>query len=145
MPITENLGDPVPRDEPFIVPASPEETYDSIWVRSINIYAPNTAEEDPTGGSLSLEMLPYDGVAKKVLITPDNEGVEYINVPARENGRKPFAKGRVLDLITHNFGLGITHTKLAGIEIFRGVKLKEECSSDGINPDFLKQCDEVLK
>jgi hypothetical protein len=84
------LGDPVPRDEPFIVPASPEETYDSIWIRSINIYAPNTAEEDPTGGSLSLEMLPYDGVAKKVLITADNEGVEYLNVPARENGRKPF-------------------------------------------------------
>jgi hypothetical protein len=90
MPITENLGDPVPRDEPFIVPASPEETYDSIWIRSINIYAPNTAEEDPSGGSLSLEMLPYDGDAQKILITPDNEGVEYINVPARENGRKPF-------------------------------------------------------
>jgi len=84
------LGDPVPRDEPFIVPASPEETYDSIWIRSINIYAPNTAEEDPSGGSLSLEMLPYDGVAKKVFVTADNEGVEYLNVPARENGRKPF-------------------------------------------------------
>jgi phage/plasmid-associated DNA primase len=43
-----------------------------------------------------------------------------------ENGRKPFAKGRVLDLITHNFGLGITHTKLDGNEIFRGVKMKSD-------------------
>ena len=62
-----------------------------------------------------------------------------------ENGRKPFAKGRVFDLIDHNFGLGITQTKLDGYDILRGVKLKEECSSDSINPDFLKQCDEVLK
>ena len=90
MPITEDLSDPVPRDEPFIVPASPEETYDSVWIRSINIYAPNTAAEDPTGGSLSLEMLPYDGTNEKVLITANNEGVEYLNVPSRENGRKPF-------------------------------------------------------
>ena len=61
-----------------------------------------------------------------------------------ENGRKPFAKGRVLDLITHNFGLGITHTTLGGIEMFRGVKMKEDTSSS-INPDFLKQCNEVMK
>ena len=84
------LGDPVPRDEPFVIPASPEETFDSVWLRSINIYAPNTAEADPTGGSLSIEMLPYEGSDKKVLITADNEGVEYINVPGRVNGRKPF-------------------------------------------------------
>ena len=35
-------------------------------------------------------MLPYDGSDEKVLITADNEGVEYINVPSRVNGRKPF-------------------------------------------------------
>lgn len=84
------LGDPVPRDEPFVVPASPEEIYDSIWVRSINIYSPNTSEDDPEGGSISIEMLPYDGSEEKVLISADNEGVEYINVPSRINGRKPF-------------------------------------------------------
>ena len=27
---------------------------------------------------------------KKVLVTADNEGVEYINVPSRVNARKPF-------------------------------------------------------
>ena len=86
----EVLGDPIPRDEPFVVPASPEETFDSVWLRSINIYAPNTSTEAPTEGSLNIEMLPYDGSDEKVLITADNEGVEYINVPSRINGRKPF-------------------------------------------------------
>ena len=81
----EILGDPIPRDEPFVIPASPEETFDSIWLRSINIYAPNTSTASPTEGSL-----PYEGANEKVLITADNEGVEYINVPSRTNGRKPF-------------------------------------------------------
>ena len=84
------VGDPIPRDEPFVVPARPEETFDSVWLRSINIYAPNTSTEDPNGGSLNVEMLPYDGSNEKVLVTADNEGVEYINVPSRVNGRKPF-------------------------------------------------------
>jgi len=84
------VGDPIPRDEPFVVPARPEETFDSVWLRSINIYAPNTSTEDPNGGSLNIEMLPYDGSNENVLITADNEGVEYINVPSRVNGRKPF-------------------------------------------------------
>ena len=86
----EILGDPIPRDKPFVIPASPEETFDSIWLRSINIYAPNTSTASPTEGSLSIEMLPYEGANEKVLITADNEGVEYINVPSRTNGRKPF-------------------------------------------------------
>ena len=86
----DNLGDPIPRNEPFVVPASPEETFDSVWLRSINIFVPNTAEADPTQGSVNIEMLPYDAENTKVLTTADNEGVEYINVPNRVNGRKPF-------------------------------------------------------
>mgnify|MGYP003630641622 CR=1 FL=1 len=86
----DNLGDAIPRDEPFVVPASPEETFDSVWLRSINIYSPNTAVEGPTEGSINIEMLPYDGDSEKVLVTADNEGVEYINIPSRINGRKPF-------------------------------------------------------
>tara|TARA_Y100000004_G_scaffold193037_1_gene254738 strand:+ start:406 stop:822 length:417 start_codon:yes stop_codon:yes gene_type:complete len=84
------VGDPIPRDEPFVVPATPEQTYDSVWLRSINIYAPNTSEAAPTEGSINVEMLPYDGENEKVLVTADNEGVEYINIPSRVNGRKPF-------------------------------------------------------
>ena len=84
------LGDPIPRDEPFVVPAKPEETFDSVWLRSINIYVPNTSTEAPTEGSINVEMLPYDGSNEKVFVTADNEGVEYINVPNRVNGRKSF-------------------------------------------------------
>ena len=40
-----------------------------------------------------------------------------------ENGRKPFAKGRVKELLEHNIALGISHTSLDGYEIFRGVQL----------------------
>ena len=86
----EVLGDPIPRDEPFVVPASPEQTFDSVWLRSINIFVPNTSEAAPSEGSLNIEMLPYDGENQKVLVTADNEGVEYINVPSRVNGRKSF-------------------------------------------------------
>ena len=86
----DNLGDPIPRNEPFVVPASPEETFDSVWLRSINIFVPNTAEADPAQGSINIECLPYDSENTKVLSTADNEGVQMINVPNRVNGRKPF-------------------------------------------------------
>jgi putative DNA primase/helicase len=61
-----------------------------------------------------------------------------------ENGRRPFAVGKVKDMIAYNIGLGIMPTVLNGYEIFRGVMLKED-SSRGLNPQFEKQCNEVLK
>jgi len=74
------MSEPIPRDEPFVVPAKPEETFDSVWLRSINIYVPNTAEADPMGGSVDIEMIPYDA-----------EGAEYIRVPNRNRELKgPF-------------------------------------------------------
>ena len=85
------MSEPIPRDEPFMVPAKPEETFDSVWLRSINIYVPNTAEADPMGGSVDIEMIPYDGEAEKVLVTPDAEGAEYIRIPNRNQKLKgPF-------------------------------------------------------
>jgi len=42
----------------------------------------------------------------------------------KDNGRHPFSKGRVKELLEHNIGLGITHTSLDGIEIFRGIAFK---------------------
>ena len=83
----ENLGSPVPREEPFVVPASAEETFDSVWIRNINIFSPNTSEVAPTEGSINIQMLPYDAENKKVLVAPDLEGATYINVP---NGGKTF-------------------------------------------------------
>lgn len=42
----------------------------------------------------------------------------------KDNGRHPFSKGRVKELLSHNIGLGVTHTSLDGYEIFRGVAFK---------------------
>ena len=86
----ENSGSPVPREEPFVVPASAEETFDSVWIKSINIFSPNTSEVAPTEGNINIQMLPYDAENKKVLVSPDNEGATYIHVPNKVNGRKTF-------------------------------------------------------
>ena len=43
-----------------------------------------------------------------------------------ENGRKPFAKGRVKDLLEHNIGMGIRLVELNGYETFIGVMKKTE-------------------
>jgi P4 family phage/plasmid primase-like protien len=46
-----------------------------------------------------------------------------------DNGRQPYAKARVKELLTHNIGLGITHSERDGYEIFKGVQVKEICKS----------------
>ena len=83
----------------------------------------------------------------------DLDSSEYINRAefyreykdwCNENGRRHFAKGRVKELLAANIKLGITHTSLGGNEIFRGVKMKNDTPS-GINPEFRKQCNEVMK
>ena len=86
----ENLGDPIPRTAPYIVPATPEQEFDSVWLRSINIFAPQTNESGNTLGSINIECLPYNGTSgeEKIWETPDNEGVEFISVPTRANVRK---------------------------------------------------------
>ena len=86
----DNLGDPIPRNEPFVIPARPEETFDSVWLRSINIYAPEINASGNNQGSINIEMLPYDSSNDKIWSTADNEGVEYLNIPSRANGRKTF-------------------------------------------------------
>lgn len=41
-----------------------------------------------------------------------------------DNGRKPFSKGRVKELLEHNIGLGIRLVELNGYETFRGIAKK---------------------
>lgn len=43
-----------------------------------------------------------------------------------ENGRKPFTKGRVKELLEHNIGLGISLAEINGYETFKGVKVKSD-------------------
>jgi putative DNA primase/helicase len=47
-----------------------------------------------------------------------------------DNGRKPFAKGRVKELLEHNVGLGISIGSDGGNEVFRGVQLKPQLGAD---------------
>lgn len=42
-----------------------------------------------------------------------------------ENGRRPFAKGKVRELLEHNIALGVRLSNLDGYEIFRGITLKD--------------------
>ena len=86
----DNLGDPIPRNEPFVVPATPAETFDSVWLRNINIYAPEINASGNLQGAINIEMVPYDSSDDKIWSTADNQGVEYLNIPSRANGRKSF-------------------------------------------------------
>ena len=86
----DNLGDPIPRDEPYVVPAKPKETYDSIWLSQINISAPQVNASGNTQGNINIQCLPYNSTEQDIYITPDNQGLEYITVPSRTNGRKTF-------------------------------------------------------
>jgi len=52
-----------------------------------------------------------------------------------DNGRHPFAKGKVKELLAHNIGLGISWASLDGHEIFRGVRMKSE-NSDPLDTCF---------
>jgi putative DNA primase/helicase len=48
-----------------------------------------------------------------------------------DNGRKPFSKGRVKELLEHNIGMGIRLVELNGHETFRGVCAKAKPTSRG--------------
>lgn len=56
-----------------------------------------------------------------------------------ESGRKPFAKGRVKDLLEHNVGMGVRLVELNGHETFRGLSVKPETESKN------DRLDELLK
>ena len=53
---------------------------------------------------------------------------DYVNW-CSDNGRKPFSKGRVKDLLEHNIGMGIRLVELDGYETFQGLKEKSAKSS----------------
>jgi len=42
-----------------------------------------------------------------------------------ENGRRPFSKGRVLELLNCNIKLGVRHGSEGGYEVFRGLRMRE--------------------
>jgi hypothetical protein len=82
----------ISRSPSFTVPAVAEKSFDSVWVRNINIHCPQLNAEGNDQGNISIELVPYDATegSEAIHITVDNEGVEYLNVPNRINGRKTF-------------------------------------------------------
>lgn len=52
-----------------------------------------------------------------------------------DNGRKPFAKGRVKDLLEHNIGMGIRLVELNGHETFKGV-MKKSAHVEYVSPQI---------
>jgi putative DNA primase/helicase len=51
----------------------------------------------------------------------------------KESGRRPFAKGRVKELLEHNVGLGIVLAEIDGYETFKGVQVKVCDDGDVVN------------
>lgn len=50
-----------------------------------------------------------------------------------ESGRKPFAKGRVKELLEHNVGMGVRLVELNGYETFRGLSVKPKPETDRLD------------
>ena len=46
---------PIPAKEPIVVPAVPEKSYSSYWVRNLSVRSTS-----PTDGQFYVELLPYD-------------------------------------------------------------------------------------
>ena len=82
----------ISRSSAFTVPAVAEKSFDSVWVRNINIHCPQLNAEGNNEGNINIELMPYDATegSEAIHFTIDNKGVEYINVPNRANGRKTF-------------------------------------------------------
>jgi putative DNA primase/helicase len=49
---------------------------------------------------------------------------QFYTLWCKESGRRPFAKGKVKDLLAYNVGLGISLVELDGYETFKGVQIK---------------------
>jgi hypothetical protein len=84
----------IPRSSSLTVPAIPEKTFDSVWVRSINIHCPQLEAEGNNGGQIHIELVPYDATegAEAIHLSLNNEGIEYVNVDGMHNPEKSFWK-----------------------------------------------------
>ena len=84
----------ISRSSSFIVPAISKKTFDSVWVRNINIHCPQLDAEGNNGGQIHLELVPYDATEgeEAIHLGLDNEGVEYLNVDCMHSPDKTFWK-----------------------------------------------------
>ena len=82
----------IPRSSTLTVPAVSEKTFDSLWVRNINIFCPEINASGNTQGNINIELVPYDATSgsESIHVGVDMEGSEYLNVPNGTNGNKTF-------------------------------------------------------
>ena len=73
----------IPRKTPFTVSPKPEKTFNSVWVKNINIHCPQINQAGNTDGNITLELVPYDSSegSESIYISSDMEGVETLTVP----------------------------------------------------------------
>jgi hypothetical protein len=82
----------IPRETPFTVSPTPEKTFNSVWVKNINIHCPQTNEAGNTDGNITLELVPYnnsDG-SESIYVPSGTEGVEFLTVPTPPESSKSF-------------------------------------------------------
>ncbi len=84
----------ISRSSSLTVPAISEKTFDSVWVRSINIHCPQLNAEGNNGGQINIELVPYDATkgSEAIYLSLDNEVNDYLNVDGTHNPDKTFWK-----------------------------------------------------
>ena len=81
----------IPRETPFIVSPTPEKTFDSVWLRNINIHCPQINAEGNTDGHITIELVPYSSEGSEAIYnSSDMEGVETLTVPNPPHASKSF-------------------------------------------------------
>jgi hypothetical protein len=82
----------IPRQTPFTVPPTPEKTFDSVWIKNINIHCPQINQAGNTDGHITLELAPYDSSegSESIYISSDTEGIETLTVPNPPYANKSF-------------------------------------------------------
>ena len=82
----------VPRKTPFTVSPTPEKTFNSVWVKNINIHCPQINEVGNTDGHITIELVPYDSSegSESIYISSDTEGIETLTVPNAPEANKSF-------------------------------------------------------
>lgn len=82
----------IPRQTPFTVSPTPEKTFDSVWIKNINIHCPQINEVGNTDGHISIELVPYNNSegSEAIYVSSGVEGIETLTVPTPPVASKSF-------------------------------------------------------
>ncbi len=82
----------IPRKTPFTVSPTTEKTFNSVWVKNINIHCPQTNEAGNTDGHIQIELVPYSNSegSESIYAGSDAGAVETLVVPLPPESAKSF-------------------------------------------------------